>query len=47
MWKEIFMSQCEVLVWYCNHKETPDITRTQAEIGGRVNTSHNCPELFS
>jgi len=41
------MSQLEVLVWYWNHKETPDITGAQAEIGGLVNTSQNRPELGS
>jgi hypothetical protein len=47
MWKEIFMSQFEVLVWYWNHKETPDITGATAENGGLVNTSQNLPELAS
>jgi hypothetical protein len=47
MWKEIFMSQFEVLTCYWNHKETPDITGAQAEIGGLVNTSRNRPELVS
>jgi len=47
MWKEIFVSQFEVLIWYWNHKETPDIIGAQAKIGGLVNISQNRPELAS